>query len=71
MIMPSFVPFFMDESKEKIALRLWNGPRNSDVVTTQDGKSFTLYNIPLYYAGSLQVFLDSVFANNCNSNLAL
>lgn len=62
---------FMDESKEKIALCLWNGPMNSDVVTTQNGKSFTLYNIPLYYAGSLQVFLDSVFANNCNSNLAL
>lgn len=62
---------FMDESKEKIALRLWNGPMNLDVVTTQNGKSFTLYNIPLYYAGSLQVFLDSVFVNNCNSNLAL
>lgn len=52
---------FMDESKEKIALRLWNGPMNSDVVTTQNGKSFTLYNIPFYYAGYLQEFLDSVF----------
>ena len=62
---------FMDESKEKIALRLWNGPMNSDTITTQNGKVFTLYNIPLYYAGSLQAFLDSVFANNCNSNLAL
>ncbi len=49
---------FMDESKEKIALRLWNGPMTSDSVTTQSGKSFTLYNIPLYYAGYLQEFFD-------------
>lgn len=49
---------FMDESKEKIALRLWNGPMTSDTVTTQKGKTFTLYNIPLYYAGHLQGFLD-------------
>lgn len=48
---------FMDESKEKIALRLWNGPMTSDEVTTQSGKTFTLYNIPLYYAGHLHVFL--------------
>lgn len=50
---------FMDESKEKVALRLWNGPMTSDVVTTQNGKVFTLYNIPLYYAGCLQVFLGN------------
>ncbi len=53
---------FMDESKEEIALRLWNGPMTSDAVTTQNGKTFTLYNIPLYYAGSLRKFLDSVMA---------
>ena len=51
---------FMDESKEQIALRLWNGPMTSDIVTTQKGKTFTLYNIPLYYAGHLQAFLDRV-----------
>ncbi len=50
---------FMDESKEKVALRLWNGPMTSDMVTTQNGKVFTLYNIPLYYAGYLQVFLGN------------
>ncbi len=49
---------FMDESKEHVALRLWNGPMTSDTVTTQSGKTFTLYNIPMYYAGQLQVFLD-------------
>lgn len=50
---------FMDESKEKVALRLWNGPMTSDMVTTKNGKVFTLYNIPLYYAGYLQVFLGN------------
>ena len=50
---------FMDESKEKVALRLWNGPMTSDVVTTQKGKVFTLFNIPLYYAGYLQVFMGN------------
>ena len=50
----------MDESKEKIALRLWNGPMTSDTVTTQKGKSFILYNIPLYYAGYLQEFLNEI-----------
>lgn len=50
---------FMDESKEKVALRLWNGPMTSDMVTTQNGKVFTLYNIPIYYAGCLQVFLGN------------
>ena len=44
---------FMEESKENIALRLWNGPMTSDVITRSDGCPFTLYNIPLYYAGHL------------------
>ena len=54
---------FMDESKEEVALRLWNGPMTFDTVTTQSGKTFTLYNIPLYYAGCLQLFLDGIFYN--------
>lgn len=48
---------FMDESEENVALRLWNGPMTSDSVSTQSGKCFTLYNIPLYYAGHLDTFL--------------
>lgn len=54
---------FMDESEEEFALRLWNGPMTFDTVTTQSGKTFTLYNIPLYYAGCLQLFLDGIFYN--------
>lgn len=46
------------EMECEIIVLIWNGPMTSDTVTTQKGKSFTLYNIPLYYAGYLQVFLD-------------
>ncbi len=49
---------FMDESKENIALRLWNGPMTSDVITRSDGRPFTLYNIPLYYAGHLHTLMQ-------------
>lgn len=52
---------FMEESKEKVALRLWNGPMTSDVITKQNGDSFTLYDIPLYYAGHLPAFLEEKF----------
>ena len=33
----------------------------SDVITKQNGDSFTLYNIPLYYAGHLPAFLEEKF----------
>lgn len=52
---------FMEESKEKVALRLWNGPMTSDVITKQNGDSFTLYNIPLYYASHVPAFLEEKF----------
>ena len=34
---------FMEESRENIALRLWNGPLTSDVITRTDARAFTLY----------------------------
>ena len=49
---------FMEESKENIALRLWNGPMTSDVITRSDGRPFTLYTIPLYYAGHLHTLMQ-------------
>lgn len=49
---------FMEESKENIALRLWNGPMTSDVITRSDGRPFTLYNIPLYYTGHLHTLMQ-------------
>lgn len=50
---------FMEESKENIAFRLWNGPMTSDIVRKNGGGSFTLYNIPLYYVGQINKFLDA------------
>ena len=49
---------YMEESNENIALRLWNGPMTSDIITRTDGRPFTLYNIPLYYAGHLNAWLQ-------------
>lgn len=51
---------FMEESKENVALRLWNGPMTSDTITRSDAREFTLYNIPLYYAGHLKRFLSTI-----------
>lgn len=48
---------FMEESTEPLALRLWNGPMNSDTITRKDGTTFKLLNIPLYYAGHLERLL--------------
>ena len=49
---------YMEESNENIALRLWNGPMTSDIITRTDDRPFTLYNIPLYYAGHLNALLQ-------------
>ena len=49
---------YMEESNENIALRLWNGPMTSDIITRTDGRPFTLYNIPLYSAGHLNALLQ-------------
>ena len=51
---------FMNESKEKLALRLWNGSFSSDNISKSDGNAFTLYNIPIYYAGSLDKLLGRI-----------
>ena len=48
---------FMEESRESMALRLWDGPMTSDIIARADGSTFTLYNIPLYYAGQLSEFV--------------
>nr|WP_044138410.1 AAA family ATPase [Bacteroides oleiciplenus] len=52
---------FMGESQESIALRLWNGPLTSDLISLPSGKQYTLYNIPFYYAGQLESFLGNKF----------
>ncbi len=52
---------YMAESRENVALRLWNGPMSSDTVA--GARMFTLYNLPLYYAGHLNRFLTSVYGD--------
>lgn len=49
---------FMEESKENIAIRLWNGTFCSDEIRLLSGKQYTLYNLPFYYAGQLESFLN-------------
>ena len=51
---------FMANSKENIALRLWNGPMTLDTIQKPNGESFTLYNIPIYYTGHLEAFLQTI-----------
>lgn len=50
---------FMNESKEEIALRIWNGPMTSDSIQLPSGKKFHLYNIPFYYTGQLTKLLGN------------
>lgn len=54
---------FMNESKEVVALRLWNGNMSSDNISKSSGDTFTLYNIPIYYAGQLHTFLNQLSFN--------
>ncbi|MDE7102229.1 MAG: ATPase, partial [Bacteroidales bacterium] len=48
---------FMDKAPHDIAVRFWAEPFSVDSVTTPSGKSFRLFNLPYYYAGSLETLL--------------
>ena len=48
---------FMEEADHQTAVRMWSGPYSVDTITTPKGKTFTLYNIPFYYAGVLDLIL--------------
>jgi predicted AAA+ superfamily ATPase len=48
---------FMESSTQDIAIRFWNNPFSNDLITLPSGKKYTLYNLPFYYAGQLEVFL--------------
>jgi len=52
---------FMNESKENIAIRVWNGAFSSDNIQLPSDKQYTLHNIPFYYAGQLESFLCKLF----------
>lgn len=49
---------FMKESGNRIAIRFWSHSFSSDTITLSPGKTYTLFNLPFYYAGHLDSFLD-------------
>ena len=49
---------FMEESPNDVAVRFWNNPESKDTITLPSGKQYTLYNLPFYYAGSLETALN-------------
>lgn len=49
---------FMKESPCTFAIRFWNKPMRQDRVTLDNGKEYTLYSLPYYYAGQLGKVLD-------------
>jgi predicted AAA+ superfamily ATPase len=48
---------FMDEVEHQTAIRIWSGKFSIDQVVSPKGKSFTLYNVPFYYAGVIETLL--------------
>ncbi|MDR0834250.1 MAG: AAA family ATPase [Candidatus Symbiothrix sp.] len=48
---------FMEEAPHNIAVRVWSQPFSIDEVTTQNGKTFKLINLPFYYVGRIEEFL--------------
>ena len=48
---------FMEVSSQQIAIRFWNNPVTLNSVKLPSGKTYTLYNLPFYYAGQMDRFL--------------
>lgn len=48
---------FMESSLQNRAIRFWNNPLSTDTIKLPSGKTYTLYNIPFYYAGQLDRFM--------------
>ena len=51
---------FMDNSDVDKAIRIWSKPYSVDKVKTQNGKAYTLINLPFYMIGNLHKILDEV-----------
>lgn len=56
---------FVDQSNKtqnaspcKLAVRIWSGPYSTDTVTTAEGNSFSLINIPFYLIGALHTIVE-------------
>ena len=51
---------FMEESPNNIAVRFWNNPLSTDLITLPSGRRYILHNIPFYYAGSIDAKLQGM-----------
>ncbi|KAA6302331.1 MAG: hypothetical protein EZS26_001444 [Candidatus Ordinivivax streblomastigis] len=51
---------FMDTSNQTTAIRIWSNPLSVDKVTTQQGKTFDLINVPFYYSGFLEQLITKM-----------
>jgi predicted AAA+ superfamily ATPase len=51
---------FMNECPHNYAVRVWSQPLSTDEVTTREGKTFRLINLPFYYVGILEKVLDKI-----------
>jgi hypothetical protein len=49
---------FMESAASTFAIRFWNQAFTIDTITLPSSKTYTLYNIPFYYAGLLDKFLE-------------
>jgi predicted AAA+ superfamily ATPase len=49
---------FMQESSSEIAIRFWNNSFSVDDITLPNGKQYKLFNLPYYYAGSIEPILN-------------
>lgn len=49
---------FMLESSSEIAIRFWNNSFSVDDITLPNGKQYKLFNLPYYYAGSIEPILN-------------
>jgi len=49
---------FMEQSSVNKAVRFWNSPLATDVITLHSGKKYFLHNIPFYYSECLEKVLD-------------
>lgn len=50
---------FMQDSTAKAAIRFWSNFESSTDITISQGKNYRLFNLPYYYAGFINKYLDS------------
>ena len=48
----------MQDSTSEIAIRFWGNHESRSHIKTPSGKTFTLLNLPYYFAGFIDKYLD-------------